>query len=553
MFVKRDNCFNIKQVVERNTGISAEEFTSDVRNLHIKNIKESVTFVKEYIKNNPDSEITIVGDYDSDGINATTILTRAFKMYGITVKTRLPKRFSEGYGLSVKIIDEIDSGLVITVDNGIAAIDAIKKAKDKGLSVVIIDHHMPVMDKDEKTMILPDADIIVDPHIENESEFKDYCGAALAYHFAKELLPDKKLKDLLILASIATVSDVMPLIGPNRTMVKDGLEYINKGLSVPGLQSLINAMSLGNHITESTYGFKIGPAFNAPGRLYDNGAEKGLALLLSTRNDPKIKFRAKGLNDINEKRKNIVKKTIEVIDATTNFDSPDEFSFDINVSESRKPIVYYNNSIGEGIIGIIAGRLCENEQCPVIVFTDSSNQELLKGSGRSTKDIHLKKCLDKMKDVIVGYGGHAGAAGLSIKKTDLNKFIERFNEVVGPLPSKITDVYYDLDLEENDNLEDILKELKTYSPYGEGNPELIFKITSELNSKTYNLMGKEDDKNHFSIESMNGKIKFVAFDMVKKYEELGKPNKIEAVGHLTEHWFNEKKTIKFEIIDFDKA
>ena len=304
LYVKRNDFKSIKEVVEYNTGMSAEEFTVDVRDGFIKNLDNAVKFAKEFLKTNSTSKITIVGDYDCDGIMATGIMAIAFRLYGVEVETRLPKRFSEGYGLSEKIIDEIDEGLIITVDNGIAAVKAIEKAKKKGLSVIIIDHHLPLsytIDGNKK-IILPDADVIVDPAAEDESDFSNYCGAALAYHFARKLLPDMKLKNLLVLASIATVADVMPLVGPNRTMVKDGLKYINQGVSVPGLKALLENIELTN-VQESDYGFKLGPLFNAPSRMYDNGADKALALISSDYDNPRIKHRAAFLVKTNELRK----------------------------------------------------------------------------------------------------------------------------------------------------------------------------------------------------------------------------------------------------------
>ena len=288
MFVKRrENINTVSDVVSANVGMPVETFCKEVRDPFIFGLKEAVDLTNRYLEKHPKGPVTIVGDYDSDGINATAIMFWAFMRKGVAPKLRLPHRFSEGYGLSAKIIDEIDSGLLITVDNGIAAASAVKKAKDKGLTVIVTDHHLPPVDSNGN-LILPEADVIVDPHVYPEkSEFEDYCGAALAYRFARALLPDMKLKDLLVLASIATVTDVMPLIGANRTLVRDGLQLINKRHVVPGLNVLLQKLELDDHIDEGDYGFKIGPTFNASGRLYDNGAEKVLGVLCMKRNDPK--------------------------------------------------------------------------------------------------------------------------------------------------------------------------------------------------------------------------------------------------------------------------
>ena len=227
MFLKKDDAIELKEVIERNTGISIDELQHESRFPKIINIKEGVSLVYKFIKENPDKKIYCVGDYDVDGVSASSIIDWGFQKLGKEITIRIPKRLSEGYGLSAKIIDEFeDGGLVITVDNGITAIPAIEKAKSRGMTVIVIDHHLPGRNPE-----LPPADIIIDPHIYAESEYKPLCGAALAYYFVKEMFPDAKLIPLLVLASIATVTDVMPLTGVNRTLVKDGINALNKGLS----------------------------------------------------------------------------------------------------------------------------------------------------------------------------------------------------------------------------------------------------------------------------------------------------------------------------------
>lgn len=532
MFLKRDNVKTVKDVVERNVNMTIEEFLKEVREPYIKNLKEAVLFIKEYIKKHPDCTVYVVGDYDSDGINATTIVEETFSKMGVKVKTRLPRRFSEGYGLSTKIIDEIPGdGLLITVDNGIAAIDAIKKAKEKGLAVIVIDHHLAPTNE-EGNQILPDADIIIDPHTEDESEFKDYCGAGLAYRFAKEMFPELKLADLLVLASIATVTDVMPLVGANRTLVIDGLKAINKNKGPAGLKVLLQKLNCTEHINEGDYGFKIGPTFNACGRLYDNGAEKVLNLLIADRGDPKLPWKADALVKTNERRKEIVKEDMILAEG---------------LLTGEKPIVIYDPSFGEGIIGIIAGRLCEDYKCPCIVFTDAEEEGKLKGSGRSIPEVHLKDTLDKISDTMLGYGGHAGAAGLSIAKENLELFTKAFSDAVGPLPEDNGIIYYDLELDlDNNEIEDIISEINIYAPYGEGNPKPLYHTICNIDNNSYSVLG---DGTHFSVR--NELLTFLGFGCVEKYEDLGCPNQIECVGYLNESWYNGKCTFKFEIVDFD--
>ena len=178
----------------------------------------------------------------------------------------------------------------------------IKKAKEKGLYVIITDHHLP--QKKDGNIILPEADIIVDPWVYEESEYTGYCGAGLAYRFAKELLPKSNLDDLKVLAAIATIADIMPLKGANRLLVQDGLKLINKGRVVPGLRHLLRKLKLEEHITEDDFAFTIGPIINASGRLYDDGASSVLNIFVADWRDYQLPYKCGKLIDINEERKN---------------------------------------------------------------------------------------------------------------------------------------------------------------------------------------------------------------------------------------------------------
>ena len=316
---------------------------------------------------------------------------------------------------------EIQSGVVITVDNGISAHKAIKKAKEKGLTVIVTDHHQAVTQEDE--ILLPEADIIVNPSIEEESEFHSLCGAGIAYYFVKQLL-GKDVIELLVMAAIATVADVVPLIGPNRALVKQGIEALNQGYGVPGLLSLLQVMNK-EIINEDDFGFCIGPILNATGRLLDNGSEKTLSFLLMSSTNPKLEEVTQKFIDMNGCRKMITKKAIQ--------QAEEDYKGD-------RPIVIYNPNLGEGIIGLVAGQFSEKYQCPVICFTKTKHG-FLKGSGRSIPEIHLKNTLDKMQNLIVSYGGHAGAAGLSIKEENLDEFIKAFTQACGTIPPLCKDTF----------------------------------------------------------------------------------------------------------------
>lgn len=530
MFIKRDNAETIAEVVTRNTGVEASEFIKEERMLYIHNLDKAVEFTKNYLDENPDCDVSIVGDYDSDGTNGTAVLYWALRALGVRPYLRLPHRFTEGFGLNVNIIDEIESGLLITVDNGVAAYDAIKKAKDKGLAVVVIDHHLAPVDENGNQK-LPPADVIVDPSIEDISEFHSYCGGALAYRFAKALHPDKMLRELEVLASIATVTDVMPLVRENRTIVREGLEHINNGIMLPGLKALAQELNLNSPITEDTYGFNIGPCFNASGRLYDDGAERVLALLAAGKTSPETMHKAKDIIATNERRKDIVREDMKVA---------------LSKVTDTRPIVVFHEEFLEGIIGIIAGRLTEDYNCPSVVFTRGHAEGVLKGSGRSIEGYNLKSILDKVaeKGLLVKYGGHSGAAGLSIMEKDLEAFTEAFVEATGELPVQTGDVYYDLELDFG-TLDETMEELNKYAPYGEGNARPMFHLTYECDGT-----GKKiGDGTHFMLK--DSYMSVMGFGLAEKWESLGCPTKLEMVGYISESMWNGKVSRKFELVDFE--
>lgn len=541
MYIKRDGLNDVKKIVLRNirkNGYTEEQFFDERLDPYVDQLEEAVTFAKNWMMLNDDETITIVGDYDVDGIVSTDILYEAFKKINRTPVTRLPRRFSEGYGLSEKIIDEIAEGLLITVDNGIAALPAIKKAKAKGLSVIVIDHHLPVTGDDGK-IILPPADVILDPHVYPEkSEFVDYCGAGLAYRFAKKLLPNLKLIELLNLASLGTVADVMPLYGANRQMVIKGLEALNKNKVIPGLNALINKLGFDGHQTEMDYGFKLGPIFNASGRLYDNGAERVLRLLKLDRDDPKLMFKVNNVINTNEQRKEIAKN-----DTARVYDTLD----------GTRPIVVYDENIGEGIIGLVAGRLTEDFYCPSIVFTKTEKvaedgDVIIKGSGRSIPEIHLKNVLDKIKDKIEGYGGHAGAAGLSIRLSRLDEFKQAFIEACGEIPELSTDVYYDIEIEPEE-IPEVVEQLNRFAPYGEGNPRISVRMRIDVSDYEYHVIG---DGTHFMLKNEDANLTIMGFGMVTAYEKAEKPTKLDCIGYMSEHWYNKKMSYKFELVSFSE-
>ena len=494
MIQKRGFENTVEEVILRNTGYSSiEEFNNPDKDYYIKDLDKVADRIKDAIaKNIP---ITIVGDYDVDGVTASSIMLMTLKRMGANVKVRLPHRFSEGFGLSTKIVDEIDTGLLITVDNGIAALEAIQKAKDKGLSVIVTDHHEPVFENGEK--VLPNADLIIDPHaIDDQAAFNGYCGAGIAYKLSSILVPDEIFNDKMsCFAALGTVSDVMKLVEENKLIVRKGLaNMIKKGHRTQGLEGILSRQFCNQYIDETDIGFKIGPMINAAGRLIDDGAKKPLEVM--TTDDLKYPnyHIADELFDLNNKRKQIVEKSLP------------EFEKEIKEKhmELDFPLVLYKEGIPEGVIGIIAGKLAEKYDKPALVFSDSEDPNIIKGSGRTGSGVNLKELLDMSPEQFTKYGGHTEAAGISLLKSNFEnaKTILQKNCKVPLDYVKDDTVYYDLEIDA-DNLKDFYEKVKQYGPYGEGNQKIVFKV------KNFTLTPVEQRDGDISEFSFMGSGKYV--------------------------------------------
>lgn len=540
-WIKRDGCKTVREVIKRNTRI----LNFNDCNHKIKDVDKVITVLKEAKKQN--KSITIVGDYDVDGVCATGIMTQLLHYIGINHKVRLPKRISEGFGLSEKIVDDICKNsipdILITVDNGITAIDAVQKAKEKGIYVIITDHHLP--NKDENNNIIyPDADIIINPNaIPNSCEFTDYCGAGIALKIAEEIIKDEtKLNICKSYAALATVADVVPLINENHQIVKEGLNIMNNKRDTlnPGLKELIKIAGL-DKFNEVSIGYKLGPMINAPGRLLDDGAIESLKCIASLNSELAIK-QATFINNMNEERKEKVKKAIELVEEN------------LRGKEIPSILVIKQDNIEEGILGIIAGKLTEKYEKPCIMLTHVEN-DILKGSARSCNGIHLKELLDKINnklnnEAFTKYGGHAEAAGLSLKKNMFNKVREMAIQLTPNIdnPNKNI-IYYDLEIEAND-IPSVTKEIESFAPYGNTNDEIIvrinnFEIKPNFKGDMYTLFNENR-----GIRIQNEYASAMSFDKADIYLNSNKPSRVDIIGTLRFNYYKQYVNNQIDIIDY---
>lgn len=566
----------IEDIVLANTGYSSLDDLNCVdKQYRIDNIDKVVDIINNY-----QGIVYIRGDYDCDGVCASAIFEITLKALGFQTDVHLPHRFTEGYGLSEKMIDDIPDGphLLITVDNGITAVDSIKKAKEKGLIVIITDHHLCRDDG-----MIPNADIIIDPNaIPNTATFNGYCGAGLAYKICEKLLENHPQRDELIsklisLAAIATVADVMELIEENRLIVKKGLESMVGFGRTKGLYALLNLCGMDQHITAKDIGFKIAPCINAAGRILDDGATLSFKLLTEDEFDIQAEIYARELNQLNEQRKLMKEEGLKKLY---------KYIEDNNMQNDIPMCIYYP-ALHEGIIGIYAGNIAEEFKRPCLIFTDSDKEGIYKGSARSADGYNLKALLDKCADVFVKYGGHAGAAGMSVEASRFDEMKTCLAKNCDFKVKSIDEIYYDLEITEED-IEKIIPQLEAYAPFGEGNPEIIFKTNftiSPVMSDYFRVMGNKsqhikllgkcsnavcfDATRRYLIENAETFPDNVALykilrdeniendEAVLAYEEYHKEHRnvtpvlnLEMLGMLSENFFAGKTSPQIETIDF---
>ena len=359
--------------------------------------------------------IVVFGDYDVDGVTATALLYQHLKGMGATVKCMLPSREGDGYGLSRNAIQSIhDKGyqLIVTVDNGISAVEEAEFAAELGIDLIITDHHLP-------PETLPKAVAVVDPRrLDDTSPFKGLCGAGVAFKLCAALdgcPPEEMLDYCGDLAAVGTVADVMPLTGENRTLVKSGLRQL-QNTDRPGLEALLEEVGLaGRPITAENISYAIAPRINAAGRM--DSAVTALQLVLCEDPD-RAEELAHKLNEINVKRQ---ETELEIFKAAQVLleQQPERLE--------DRVMLLWGRDWHPGVIGIVASRLVERTGRPVIVVTMDEHGEC-KGSGRSVPGFNLHACIGSCADLLIRYGGHAMAAGLSVREENLPELRRRLNE-----------------------------------------------------------------------------------------------------------------------------
>lgn len=423
-----------------NRGVSSvEQLEKAAKALHsyqqLHGIDAAVELLFEAIKQQ--KRIIVVGDFDADGATSSALSVLALRMLGShNVDYLVPNRFEDGYGLSPEVVEQalaMNAEMIMTVDNGVSSIEGVRFAKQHGLSVLVTDHHLPGAE-------LPEADAMVNPNLQQCAfPSKALAGVGVAFYlmmalcvymrrcgwFAEQGMAEPKLMELIDLVALGTVADVVPLDENNRILVHQGLQRIRAGKARPGIQALIEvAKRDARKLVASDFGFALGPRINAAGRLDDMSF--GVELLLSN-NIHVARRMASELDGLNQTRKEIEEGMKQEAMA---FCERLQFGKD---TELPHGLVMFQRDWHQGVIGILASRIKEQFHRPVIAFADGGDG-LIKGSCRSIPGLHMRDALDKIDTqnpgIILKFGGHAMAAGLTIEEHNFERFSRLFDEVV---------------------------------------------------------------------------------------------------------------------------
>lgn len=467
-------------------------------------------------------KITLVGDYDVDGVSSTAIMVDFFRQIPYPLEAIIPNRFKDGYGVSPNVLDRINADLVITVDNGITAHEAAQICKDRDIDLIITDHHTP-------TETLPKALYIVNPKLDNcRYPFKEICGAQVAWLLLglvkKELNLKIDMKQFLDILCIAIIADIMPLININRTLVKEGLKLLMTSQRPSSI--IIRDFLNKKNITSEDIAFVIAPRLNSAGRLED----ASIALEFYTATDTKKAYKQfELLGKLNELRKETEAETTK--------------KAILDVNESDLITVVSGKGWHEGVVGIIASRLVDKFSRPAIVL--SIKDKIAKGSARSIGRVNIYELIKKNKAYLSKFGGHKMAAGLALKSEDITAFAKAVNLSAQKLNSEdfvpmdsITGI-----LNTDDIDSELLALLDKFEPYGEANtrPTFLLKDAEVINIK---LMGA--DKSHSRIEvrqypHQRKTLEIIAF---KRVYEMPKNKKITCSYSIAKNEFNGKINIQ---------
>ncbi|MDO5799022.1 MAG: single-stranded-DNA-specific exonuclease RecJ [Eubacteriales bacterium] len=519
----------------------------------LKDMYKAVQILQEKI--NDHKKIRIIGDYDIDGVTSTCILLKGFQRLGAEVDTYIPDRIKDGYGIHEQLIQKaVEDGIdtIITCDNGIAASAEIADAKERGLTVVITDHHdIPFRETaDGKEWIIPPADAVINPkQIDCDYPNKNLCGAVVAWKliwalYEKSGIAQREALEFTELAAVATVGDVMDLQGENRIIVKEGLHRLSM-THTPGLRALIRANQLeGAEITAYHVGFVLGPCINASGRL--DTAARSLKLLCES-DEAKAATLAGDLVALNQSRKAMTEKgkeeAIRLIEET-------------GLDKDRVLVVYLPDC-HESLAGIIAGRIREKYHKPVFVLTKgvfvlTKGETSVKGSGRSIEAYSMYEEMVKCGDLLLQFGGHPMAAGLSIEEKNVELFREKLNANCTLTEEELCPkIVIDVPMPVSYLSKELTEQLKVLEPFGKGNTKPLF-AQKGLRVLNLRIFGKNQNVAKMKLEDMEGtQVDAVYFGEAEKFADfVGKKETVSVTYYPEINVYQGRETLQAVIRNY---
>lgn len=524
------NVTNLDSYIEVITGVNRTHL-NNYQNDTIIGMQEVADVLRKAAKTQ--QKIVIYGDYDADGIDSVIILGTLLKKIGHhNYSLRIPDRFSDGYGIQPKAIEDIPSGsILITVDNGITAFDALEAAKNKGIYIIIMDHHSQ-QDK------IPVHNILIDPEATDfakNSRFHGYCGAGLSYKLCETMFPDdtKFLDEMSVFATIGTVADSVPLIDENRRIVQRGLSVINNGNAPHSINRLANDLGFIGHCSAEDVAYLIAPMVNAAGRIKEHGGTITAKALTAGINAAPEAVRT--LREINDLRKSM---TNEMINRVT-IDQRDPVNF----------LVIPDGHIG--LLGLVAGKFMDQTGKPT--FAMALQDGVYKGSARSDDETKNNVCemLESIKDLLISYGGHPGAAGFAIDPKNVDEVHKKLSAYA--VQPHRTGNFYDFEVDSRDAA-NVITDLESVGPFGKDFPAPIVRVRTHFDKSNretgyWQRMGAERSSIRFV---MPGDLQGVYFKRADEYVKDGSPSNVYLYGTLGWNYYNGKKQAQIKVIDYEK-
>lgn len=504
----------------------------------MKDMDKAIDRIENALKQN--EKIMVYGDYDVDGTTAVALVYSFFKTFYNDLDYYLPDRYKEGYGISFAGIDYAQANgftLIIALDCGIKANDKVIYAKERGIDFVICDHHRP-------GEFLPEASAVLDPKRDDDTyPFKELSGCGIGFkliqaYAQRHKVPFEQIEVFLDLVAVSTAADIVPIVGENRVLVYHGLQWLNKNPR-PGIKAILELAQVKRELTVNDIVFIIGPRINAAGRIQD--ARQAVDLLISA-NAAQALFEGKNIDEKNSERRsldlNITEQALQIIQEDSLF-------------AKRKSTVLFHPEWHKGVIGIVASRLTEKYYRPTIILTESNG--LATGSARSVKDFDIYNAIESCSDLLEQFGGHMYAAGLTLKLENLEKFSERFEEIVAATideKSLIQEIEIDSVLKLTEISTSFFSVLKQFAPFGPGNMSPVFKTENVRDTGLSRIVGNnhlklnlaEDETTRFGLDG-------IAFQMGQYYPFISRRIPFDICYTLEENTFNGKTNIQMNVKD----